>query len=136
MPSVGGGGGGASTINLNAGTTPLLLSIPFFFNEIILPTHVRDEKILTFSTLDVRVEEDDNFGGGVLEAHTAARLGSHSLRGSQDSNLGVPRKYLSNGFPRCSAGRGECAIRTAGSGRGLSSPAGMGGGGGSGGRNR
>ena len=37
--------------------------------------------------------------------------------------LGFPRKYLSNGFPRCSADRGMCAIRTAGSGRGLSSSA-------------
>ena len=47
--------------------------------------------------------------------------------------LGFPRKYLSNGFPRCSVDRGECAIRTAGSGRGLSRPAGMGWGGGGGG---
>ena len=103
MPSV--GGGGASTINLNAGTTPLLVSIPFFFNEIILPTHVRDEKILTFSTLDVRVEEDDNFGGGVLKAHVTARLGPHSLRGSQDSNLGVPPEVLVQRLPKMLCGQ-------------------------------
>ena len=63
-------------------------------------THVRDDNILTFSTLDVRVEEDDNFGGGVLEAHVTAGLGTHSLRASQDSNLGVPPEVLVQRLPK------------------------------------
>ena len=63
-------------------------------------THGLDDKILTFSTLDVRVEEDNNFGGGVLKAHVTPRLGPHSLRGSQDSNLGVPPEVLVQRLPK------------------------------------
>ena len=77
----------------------------------------------------MRVEEDDNFGGGVLEAHTAAGLGPHSLRGSQDSNLGVPPEVLVQRLPKMLCGqRCMCAIRTAGSGGGGGGGGGRGGG--------